>query len=52
MKQTDINDGAPYPLPNWLDITIVVGLFLISFALTGGLLYGAVMFIRWLAGAL
>ena len=52
MKQTDINDGAPYPLPNWLDITIAVGLFLVSFALTGCLLYGVIMLVRWLAGAL
>ena len=48
----EINDGAPYPLPGWLDITIAVGLFLISFALTGFLLYGVIMLVRWLAGAL
>ena len=45
-----LNDGAPYPLPTRLEITIVVVLFLVSFAMTGAVLYALIMLFRRLAG--
>ena len=44
------SDGAPYPLPTRLEITIVVVLFLVSFAMTGAVLYALIMLFRRLAG--
>ena len=50
-----INDGAPYPVDGKVELKyrfLALTVFSVGAAAGGGLLYGLVMLVRWLAGAL
>ena len=49
------NDGAPYPVDNRVELKyrlLAFFVFSVGAAFGGGLLYGLIMLVRWLAGVL
>ena len=51
----EINDGAPYPVDGRVELKyrlFALLVFGVGASVGGGLLYGLIMLVRWLAGAL